>query len=594
MSKGKGWRAGGRLGTLLVLDGIIAMLGMGGLMGFVAADVQDYGAIPREFGVPAPRQGDTVVYRYQVHLKIDENRTLTSDVSLAFRWLSPSVILDAEGRPVSVNRVAAQQLPDPADEYAHTAITVYYTEVGSHRYVGSAHQYPDTLVRRTGPTGPGESTAATATDANILSLGDGATGFSPLACGLLNDLQGRSLDIHGRLRLIPSCSFAGLASGALGGADVYRPVERRIEGGKETIVFAREGPSPAVNLWFRRDLPYPVRLSFEEAASGSVSTVLLSRFERGTTELPRTASAPAAEAGPPLVWAPMGSQGPSEAGFEQPFPLSAAYGRAAGAPGALSDLLASSPQAFVEAANYAEWTTDDTASRKWWFSVTDGRRRLMVGVVQERDAAAPANPLLYTIRPESRYRYENNTNHDPGAALHMPLDGLPDPAQRPQNAPQVASLAAAWALRGEDASVKPNTWGFSYRVVGADRVGQLSVTVGRVLDTQRRDALPGLGTTHRVERDTLTADFPRADDGPSLRIIQIPSTPLAASLSALVEVDVESGFVPLAYAEAPTSWRVPHGPFAVATLVVAVLAVLGTWWRQGRGKRPAQTGGNKP
>lgn len=592
MSKASRWHIDRRLARLLLIDAVIALLGMGTLMGFVAADQHDYGSIPHEFGVPAPREGDTFAYRTQMRPSLPEGASEASNLTLWFRWLSPVPLLDADGSRAMANRLVVQYRDEDWPSLFPPQTVLVYTEVGTGRYLGLGNQHGTTIRTRTDALGETERENSFRTFSEFASLRGNASEPGRRGCGLQNRLQEGPLDIHRAVALAPVCGFFWALPGAPDGPDLFRPIARRLLDGKEAIQFSREGILPKANVWFREDIPYPTLVAVEEPRQAWTFTALLTHFERGTIELPRRAG-DSTELVAPVRWTNASARGPSEAGIEMPFTLAAAYERASGT-GELASFLARAPDAFIEAANLAEWTRNDVVSRKWWFQVTDGRLRLLVGLVEERDVQGSSSSLLPPTSPPVRYRYENNTDHDPGAGRHAPNPKSAPPTDPLARAPEVASLLAQWRIRSGNASLAPNTWGFSLQSIGPDEGTTVVISVGARVSVERTGSPPDMRSELRSETHVMRFEVERLDSPPRVSFDQSPSPKISDALSAVVAVNGLDAEEPIVHKGPASIWRPPTGPYSIVVGLAVAGAMAWSWWREAARRRGKQAAGNKP
>lgn len=556
-------------------------------MGFVAADYHDYSGIPHDFVVPPPRSGDTGIYEYDLSRSFfAPGFEPVGRMLLFFQWLEPAQIQDAHGNEVHVNRLAIRhdQLDTPGQSPDSPPRTLY-SEVGTQRYLGFADQSSFPHKERREPLNQPVYEYRPRIHTQLHDLSSNFTFYGQIPCGLENALQGVETNIHRRIGLVRNCDYPGQHQANVGGTQMFRPVSLQRVGRTDFVVFAREGIEPPLNLWFQRDIPYPVWIFVEQPDSGEIHSIRLASFVRGTAELPRrpTEGAPPA---PPLALAAPTALGPDFSGTEVAFPFKSAYDHAAMHKGSvLEEFLARSPNALVEAAQYAERTVDGAVSRKWWFSVSNGMQRHLVGVV--RDEPSPNDParLVPVVGASARLRYDNSTDHDQLASLNAPYSVRATADDLPPRMPTFASVAAAWKARHGPEAPAPNFWGFSLRSIGVESPLFAQVSVGRSSYTEAGQPPPSQVRTSERAFDVITVPLYPAGTPSGLQTDVFPGPLGLATISASYEPPKGTIAAIVFDADPVTTWRMPYGPFLVLVVFVALLAVAATWWRRTRGAK---------
>jgi hypothetical protein len=218
---------------------------------------------------------------------------------------------------------------------------------------------------------------------------------------------------------------------------------------------------PNVELLYREDVPYPIRIHEESRPYA----IVLSNFERGSEELRRVREV---VAGPPapLEFAPLTPWGPDATGVERPLPPQQAYELARDDVEftALRDFLASHPGAYLGELRGREMVDQrEGATHSWTFGVTDGKDLLTVHV----DAREPATrldgvppvptPVPYNLpyTPTTRLSAEDIE----AVEGRYPVPG----AVEGRLVPTVASMMEQWRVYAtEEYAARPAIdWGFS-------------------------------------------------------------------------------------------------------------------------------------
>lgn len=362
----------------------------GGTMGALAADgtpSTDGPSLEEQvqgFQVPAPREGDRLVYARST----DDGVVVDTIVE----WRGEETVYDAHGyahaahevRVVRPDRTTFNDAPKPIvmDVYldAETGLPVTWTRYANHSQPGQ-------------PVPTGDSTQTfTRTDTGFANwsryqpaayLG---TGPNHVLCGLRNPVQTTPYDDG--VDLFANCTlnvhfplwrpifdtyseFHPRERGRIGDFDAVR---FGLEWGEEFDPRAGYAPLPQVDVWMSQDVPYPLRIEYSRNTSFPDSSMTLSlvEFTAGATPL-AVPSASTADLGEIPV-APRQPWGPDDRGFTLGFSPSEAWNRALDHPtdDSLRSFTEAHPDARTVEAHY--WTSRNDVGHEsggWQFIVSD-------------------------------------------------------------------------------------------------------------------------------------------------------------------------------------------------------------------------------
>ena len=314
-------------------------------------------------------------------------------------------------------------------------------------------------------------------------------------CGLLNPLQGRAVELRAQ-RIADPFPCQGRRADDPRGAWWLQLVGLQQEPEGPVLVaetFLGDYPRPFYRLWFKAEVPYPVRIE-ELAVSGrGMAALALERFERGSMapqlEPPRLrGSLPALAAAPVRPWLL------ADDGVDHPFPLSAAFQAARDHPSSTGfrEFLAQHPEAYVASASHRSSSMEGEPPKEaWWITLTDGRMSQQFYV--ERTEAASDHPVgpLPVTPPAPVPTVLPGRSPWPTVRVSSwekePADGLPPRSRLPAALPTVASLLAQWQAMAPSHyhDKAPNDWQFYVRC-SEDECARLWVYVAAGHNAYRR------------------------------------------------------------------------------------------------------------
>lgn len=490
-----------------------------GAVGFAAAGAPRED-LPDTLRLPVPHVGDRGVCEVTVVEAAGEQvRPLTDNRTwMEFEWLEDQVIRDHRGQQQLVHRLHDILYQWDDDERAYTPRPAV-SEIDSRtwREVGYTYEDDNRSVERD-PDG-GSQTSQRSSMQRYIERPDGRGSVE--LCGMLNRFQGREVPLDdGPLRI----GRGGCNGPGFGRPDLrFEPVGVQTIAGYRTVMFTSEQDGLTTHVWLSPELPYPVRLAFEDrgspwasleepddpeeraarnASGGEVFHVVrLTRFERGQDPI-RLREDVEEDPLDPVEMGPRHRYGPDESGIDHPFPLSRAF-EEAGENETVASFLESHPAAYMWDADYQYETDDGSTEHRWYLSLDGGDDGLRVQVARTTEPVVDAGPLppvssvnetRVEIHNVERYHYE----------------GAPPREMVPDRVPTVASVMDWWrAYRGDAyADAAPNAWGFTIRCNHAGcTAAEVEVSAGFHHDQRRTDAFPpGGDEVQQHRRSLLTVD----------------------------------------------------------------------------------------
>lgn len=275
-------------------------------------------------------------------------------------------------------------------------------------------------------------------------------------------------------------------TGCGNGVAAFRAVGVEVLDDIAAVRFDATGPSGSTSYWFNPAIPEPLRFATTTADGTPRGERRLVSFERGGGAWDTGIKLPTDQVMPKIDLAPRQPWGPDDSGVEHPFPLSAAWQKAASdlAFRDFGDYLAGHPDAAAWDADYSEERQGSTTYRVWrMLVISDGEPFYLVAKQTEQYVGGPATDL-FGIPPAGPpvATYEFSTGS--ASVSGITNDDLP------KQLPTVASGLAYWQALTGDAE-PGNAWGLDscFACHGPGR----SLKAGR--DLFDRPATPILGST---------------------------------------------------------------------------------------------------
>jgi hypothetical protein len=443
---------------------LLVLLGGGGsILAIAAAGSQD-GEGGGAVVLAAPLAGDRGVYELAAAegSTLAEAERVTWDRAFAFHWLPDQVVAERDGRSQWGNMVALNTtyVASGGLDWRDDLLALV---PGTSQGLARIHAENRTQRNEDGTTTYYVYAAQEFRDMSVVVDAEGdPIASEPLPCGFRPPFAGQALEPGDRFPVEAMCVW-----GPGPRTDSERVFLVRETGAANGTAYAQvdmvdlwhggggEREIPVLRLWYRADVPYPLRA--ESATYGYAFQ--LTHFERGSEAVREQSEPVRTQPAPEARFVKKGSWGgPDEAGIEHPYPMSEAILRARTDPAfpALRDFLASHPDAYVARAQFrvTESNGPERGSAMWWLSFTDGVEELSIIAIKE-GAGAPLVPAaVRDLLPASSYRHYDYAVSD-AVGLY------PKPHKVPAAMPSVASMWDAWRAFASPAYAdkEPNSWG---------------------------------------------------------------------------------------------------------------------------------------
>lgn len=324
-----------------------------------------------------------------------------------------------------------------------------------------------------------------------------------LLCGLRTALQGSSIDLSKPHSLFERCTLhpplirhqTPLGEAELKSSYLEWRIDPELEsprfmavgqakvGPYQSIVFEsttipgagdlQGAPEARVRVWMAAEIPYPLRIEFEDSTRPSqVEVTRLAAFARGSIPI-------GVEAIPPL---PMAAPVPvarrtwslDETGVPHPFPLSEGFQLVLEHPvyPALRDHLAAHPQSAMYAAAYRETLGVDSSERLWTFEMSDGTETAYGWVSRGRQTSPDS------VVRTGLVEYPSPVGHDWPRSYRKA--GSTNVGGVPSELPSLQSLAARWkAVASDGFRDQPvNAWNFQLAPCSGCEAFEPTISVG--------------------------------------------------------------------------------------------------------------------
>jgi DNA-binding transcriptional ArsR family regulator len=505
---------------------IVVAVVLGGVASAADGDVTGNAgpALPDEFGVAEPRQGDT--WRYNITLEGDWTfgleDILHKEHSLAFAhlgWVDHGQVRGGDGFMHDANLLGVRLMAynpyiyEEVDAEMNSSSGVraenpfwhemesyawFGAETGKIVQTGEAWGENDTYTEYGIALGIGASVRNSNWVEQFVEYPEDAS-----HCLAENALQGTNVTLDAPAALVPGCT---LGSEFLAVPDGLRLRAAGVEtiDGLETVRFVGKD-NGTFEFWFTPGIPYPVRVRMELPAvpvdpddywsewyaypGERVATLDLKGYRAGDAPLDSVDDAGDAGAAPALSYKARQPWGLDDSGIEHPFPISQAY-QAALDDQVFTDLrtyTTAHPRAVMVAAEFTHVLEEQEERRTWRMVMADGSEEDFGFSVSQvnRDPLLPT-ALHGQLPPQLRFErgdYPWYVNYD----LRLRPSDLPD------EVPTVASLAERWAAF-DGSGTQFNMWGFGYGCWwfdGACDKPELIVMAGHIRDANGQHWGPG-------------------------------------------------------------------------------------------------------